>query len=227
MRSKLELCFISATSEDETLGLRSAMQRSELLNFLVRLAKTMVYQNYSTKDPVSQHLPEFFELYVMPVVKDCTCHSHRQQIRKSKRLNELLFDNHQGLLRIFDFVLTLGGARDPYKGKCSRIATEAYFSLFRGPGEMVLDQRTIHECFIFSQMTIKNEPRMLNKYSYLEFVEFQEMVCRIAIRGNTQHEPIDWKAFVLLDLMWEKHYKLGLFSRQKMPLHRLNQTVYF
>lgn len=84
----------------------------------------------------------------------------------------MLFDNHKGLLQIYEFVKTLGGARDPFKGRCSRFATEVYFNGFRGPGGMALNQRLIHECFIFSQMTIKNEPRMMNKYQYLEFVEF-------------------------------------------------------
>lgn len=172
IRSKVELCFISATSGDDTHGLRSAMQRCELLDFLVRFAKTMVYQYYGPKAQIATHLPEFFRTYIHPVIKDSTLLPHRKQIRGSRRLNELLFDNYKGLHQIYEYVKTLGGARDPFDGRCSRLATELYFSCFRGPGQLKLGKRIIHECFIYSQMTIKNEHRNIAKYNYLDYVEF-------------------------------------------------------
>lgn len=37
------------------------------------------------------------------------------------------------------------------------------------------------------------------------------MVCRVAVRGNPAFEPVEWKVYVLLDLMWEKHYEAGIW----------------
>jgi hypothetical protein len=41
----------------------------------------------------------------------------------------------------------------------------------------------IDECFIFSMMTIYNEKMHSRKYDYLVFVEFQELLCRLAYIG--------------------------------------------
>ena len=42
-RAQLELCFIGATRTDDSKGLRSAMRRSELLDFIMRLAQQFAY----------------------------------------------------------------------------------------------------------------------------------------------------------------------------------------
>jgi hypothetical protein len=46
-----------------------------------------------------------------------------------------------------------------------------------------LKNRIIDECFIFSMMTVSNEKQLVRKYDYLVFVEFQELLCRIAYVG--------------------------------------------
>lgn len=183
LRSKVEIAFISATAGDNTRGLKSSMQRSELLDFLTRLAKTMVYHLYSvsTKDPISVHLPEFFATYIDPIVEPSTLYPYREIIRKSKRLNELLFDNNKGLVMIYEQIKKIQALGDRFVGRCSMLACEVYFKRFSK--DLNITKYMLHESFIFSMMTIKNEHKDLNKYCHLEFVEFQEMVCRVAMSG--------------------------------------------
>lgn len=49
----------------------------------------------------------------------------------------------------------------------------------KDPGEISL--KKIDEAFHFSMMTVLNEHRNMKKYQYIVFVEFLEMLCRIAI----------------------------------------------
>jgi hypothetical protein len=56
IRSQVELAFIQATRCDDTKGIRSAMQRSELYEFILRLAANWVERVYSQKEKVSPHL---------------------------------------------------------------------------------------------------------------------------------------------------------------------------
>ena len=42
------------------------------------------------------------------------------------------------------------------------------------------------ECFVFSQMTIHDEYKYMEQYQYLIFIEFQEMICRVALKTFQQ-----------------------------------------
>lgn len=89
----MELQFISATKHDETRGLASALQRQELIEFLLRLAKAWTTMQYTSRTKVSLHMDEFIDLYIKPVINHSGILPMRSLIRKSVRLNELLFDN--------------------------------------------------------------------------------------------------------------------------------------
>ena len=69
---------------------------------MMRLAQQFVWNAYSTKEQVCDHLPKFIEAYIIPVTQTSSITEYREIIRKSKRLNELLFDNHDGLLKIYN-----------------------------------------------------------------------------------------------------------------------------
>lgn len=101
-RAQFELCFISATRSDGVKALQGDLQRGELLDFLMRCAQQWVRQEYGYKEMVHPHLAEFFDAYVAPAAEHSRLEEQRLIIRKSKRLNELLYDNHQGLTEVFE-----------------------------------------------------------------------------------------------------------------------------
>lgn len=76
----------------------------------------------------------------------------------------------------------------------------------------------IDECFLFSQMTIHNEHRDMGKYQYLLFVEFQEMFCRIAAICIQRDDPIQWKVYSLMEIIFNDMYRIGKWNPEKIPL---------
>ncbi len=65
-RGVVELAFIGATRRDETHGLKSAMQRSELFEFILRIATVWVERVYSPEEKVSPYLQVYIILYIKP-----------------------------------------------------------------------------------------------------------------------------------------------------------------
>jgi len=47
-----------------------------------------------------------------------------------------------------------------------------------------ISKKEIETIYYYSQMTVVNEFKYGEKYLYLYFIEFQEMVCRAAIVGS-------------------------------------------
>ena len=97
----IELSFIKATRFDDTIGLRSAMQRQELIEFLLRLAKSWVNQVYSSKVNLCDHLQEFIDTYMKPISDKVDIAGPRKLIHSSERLNEFLFDNKKCLEELY------------------------------------------------------------------------------------------------------------------------------
>lgn len=78
------------------------MKRNELVEFILRFAKTIVTESISARESISKHLSYFLRLYVGSVAETSNYTNYRRIIRKSSKLNELLFDNNHGLSIIFD-----------------------------------------------------------------------------------------------------------------------------
>jgi len=77
-------------------------------------------------------------------------------------------------------------------------------------------------------MTIINESTQEAKYSYLEFVEFQEMLCRVAILGFDDIYAVEFKVFMFIDLIWD--YMINGINKWKpetYPLICVNQDIEF
>ena len=55
-------------------------------------------------------------------------------------------------------------------------------------------------------MTVLNELTNMNRYKSLNFVEFLEMLCRIAIVAITKVDTLDYKTHLLLELIYNKFY---------------------
>ena len=77
------------------------MQRMELIECILRLAKTWVRKVYPKK-PINEHILEFFTIYIKPIHDESNILTHRRIIRGSAKLNALLFENQKGLEIIFN-----------------------------------------------------------------------------------------------------------------------------
>lgn len=201
-RSQVELCFIGATRTDDTKGLKSAMQRSELLDFLLRLAIQFLKANFETREPLSHHLQFFFNSYVRRITEESPIERHRRIIWRSTVLNEFLFDNHEGLNELYLDAKRSRG-HGPLANKFTIEAANRFFSPLKGEtlndyGPLLLNSRLIEDSFIYSQMSIWNEHDDNDKYLYLHFVEFQEMLCRIANGAVNTGEDIEVKVYLLV-----------------------------
>ena len=141
------------------------------MDFLLRSAKVWTNKSYP-RESISDHLLEFLNVYAKPVYDKSEIIKHRKTIRSSQRLNDLLFSNKKGLEVIFQ----------EHKGKRG-FTIESAQKLVRDLEDVcgVVSFRKVEEAFLYSMMTVLNEIRSLNKYNYLVFVEFLEMICRIAI----------------------------------------------
>ena len=92
-QGQVELQFISATKFDATKGLKSALQRWELIEFIMRIARAWTTQNHYSRTFCSEHLNRFFEIYIDPISNNSQILKIRKIIHSSARLNELIFDN--------------------------------------------------------------------------------------------------------------------------------------
>jgi hypothetical protein len=54
-----------------------------------------------------------------------------------------------------------------------------------------ISRKIIDQCFQFSQMTVLNETTNMKRYNYINFVEFLDMICRIAITALDVQDTLD------------------------------------
>lgn len=115
-----------ATRNDGVGSLRGTVQRAELLDFLMRLARQFTtVLNKNSKAPVSDSMKDFFSAYVTPIVNNSRLMELRKTIRESARLNELLYDNHQGLKLLYQDAKNRMGKPDCVKFTI-HVATELF-----------------------------------------------------------------------------------------------------
>ena len=82
--------------------------------------------NYSTKEKVSDHLDEFFQTFIDPILNNSPILKHREIIHKSAKLNELLYDNNKALVLLFDQTRKAYGENKTFTRECAKI-------IFLGP----------------------------------------------------------------------------------------------
>ncbi len=76
---------------------------------------------YSTKEKVSDRLGEFIQSFLDPILNQSPILKHRAIIRKSAKLNELLFDNNKALVLLFDQTRKAYGENKAFNRDCARI----------------------------------------------------------------------------------------------------------
>ena len=74
-------------------------------------------------------------------------------------------------------------------------------------------------------MTVLWEQESMVKYKWLHFVEFLEMLCRIGIVGITMLDTLDYKVYLLLEILYEKLYKHEDFGRCAFPLYEVDEIL--
>ena len=74
-------------------------------------------------------------------------------------------------------------------------------------------------------MTVLNEETHMKRYLKINFVEFLEMLCRIAIVGLDVQDTLDYKTYTLLELIYNKYYKTGELCRESFPLHPVDEKL--
>lgn len=91
-KSNMELCFIRATRNDAEFGTAGTLCRSEMFDVILRVSQQM-----NNKKPASENLEEFLKCFIYPMYQNSTILKERKLMRGSKRLNQLLYDNANGL----------------------------------------------------------------------------------------------------------------------------------
>lgn len=233
-RALIELCFQSATSADGISALKGSMKRAELLNFLLRFCQVFLRserksQKKKKKLTISECFPRFLRVFVDPIIENSYIIEDRILIRASKKLNDFLFSNRHSLMKMFEDAKRW----DPFStngklGFTIRAARE-FFYHFKTLEIIDVNHRIIEESFVASLMTVIDEVNNRKKYDYLAFVEFEEMLCRIVIKGldpDVYPEPLAWKVQYFVEQIYLFYDDRGLFKDFKhMEDYKLHKTV--
>ena len=70
-------------------------------------------------------------------------------------------------------------------------------------------------------MTVLDEKnsRERKKYDVLQFVEFLEFICRVALTTFKYQETVETKVYNLLRMMFETKYATGKWNPEDHPLY--------
>ena len=88
-----------------------------------------------------------------------------------------------------------------------------------------ITSKIIEQCYQFSQMTVLNEQSNMNRYYWLNFVEFLDMLCRIAIVAITREDTLDYKTQQLLEILYAHLYKSGQLDKKEYPLYPVDENL--
>ena len=86
-----------------------------------------------------------------------------------------------------------------------------------------LTPKQIEQAFVFSQMSVEDEARQSNKYSSINLIEWQDLLCRLCIQGlkhdtELKDRPIQVKVQRFLRRIWDWFFDKELWSRDDREL---------
>ena len=67
-------------------------------------------------------------------------------------------------------------------------------------------------------MAVLDEINKMQKYDYLLFVEFLDMICRIALVGVGIDDSVEYKVNFLLEILYRKYYERKEMNAVDHPL---------
>ena len=177
----MESSFNEATRGDEAGHLQGSLSRSELLEALMRMA----YKSKLRHTKLHQQLQTFLNAYIRPTFRKSEIISVRALIRRSKILNALLWENKVGLMRIYE---AFEDAADEFTLES---ADELLNKMPQADGEIkpiISKDSMLKWYFVYSKMTVLDDQKSGARYKYLSYVEFLEMLCRVALKVADNHD---------------------------------------
>ena len=169
---------------------------------------------------MADNLGKFFNHYIKPVIDKSKIKHRRLDIRNNQKLNDLLVANEVDLARIYhDY-------SENKRGDFTLASAKRLLNSMTDHGTLV-ESAVLKSCFIYSEMTVPHEASKSKKYTYLYYVEFLELLCRVApyipqnsshLFGASQddiHAPINKKVMVLLRLIFDYRKQEGLAFDQE------------
>ena len=171
---------------------------------------------------MADNLGNFFHHYIKPVIDKSKIKHKRLDIRKNQKLNDLLVANEMDLTRIYyDY-------SENKRGDFTLTSAKRLLNSMKDHGVLV-ESAILKSCFIYSEMTVPHEASKSKKYTYLYYVEFLELLCRVApyIPQNAchhskpggaptpNHAPIHLKVINLLRVIFDYRKKEGLAFDQE------------
>ena len=139
---------------------------------------------------------------------------HRTQIRNNNFLNKLLHDNTNGLRSIYE----------RYKNDSNLFTLECANNIFEDlqHPDYSMTPCQIQDQFVLSLMTVIDETK-INKYVHLVFVEFLELICRVALVGLDVEDLIEYKVHMMLEIIYKKQYDLKEMNKIDNPLRPVDE----
>jgi hypothetical protein len=171
------------------------------------------------RENLADNLGNFFNHYIKPVIDKSKIKHKRLDIRKNQKLNDLLVANETDLTRIYQ------DYSENKRGDFTLASAKRLLNSMKDHGTLV-ESAILKRCFIYSEMTVAHEASKSKKYTYLYYVEFLELLCRVApyIPQNTcqhggapthNHVPIHLKVINLLRVIFDYRKKEGLAFDQE------------
>jgi len=99
-----------------------------------------------------------------------------------------------------------------------------FFLTLKHP-ELELTSGKIEQSFAFAMMTVLDEDKRMKKYEFLAFVEFLEMLCRLALVGITMQDTVEYKVHLLLEIIWARMLELEEFNASDHPLRPVDEGM--
>ena len=114
-------------------------------------------QLYGHNILISDHIQEFYDIYVKPYTTDSDLYEDRLKIRESPFLNKLLFDNNSGLRLIYE----------RYKSKEHYLfCIESVYEVFSylDHEDFYISRTQLKLCFVECKQTVQDELRNSDYY---------------------------------------------------------------
>lgn len=136
----MELAFIRATRGDDAVGIQGTLCRGEFLETLLRVCLVR-----HPRCMLADYLEDFLFIYIRGQYQRSQILPIRKEIRGSKKLNQLLYDNKDGLNQLYNEF------RQDRKGFTMESARQLLNPLNPNKGEPLIPN--MREQFVYSHQT--------------------------------------------------------------------------
>ena len=183
MASSIDLIYKQVNTNFARIGLN----RGQFIEALIRIAKAKYLEVNITKS-----LHEALEMLVCEhIAKEwTTCRWHDLRVSRiwTVEVNDLLDANLEGLKKVYSMFRDLKAVN---KKRWMDLKDADQFMQQMMP-ELKVNTKISRKCYFLSKMTCSDEQSKIEQYNRLQFVEFLEMLCRIAHEHFEDAYTRDW-----------------------------------